>query len=441
MIMQRREGRKMAPELIGLLGIVVLLVLIAFRMWIGVAMGIVGFLGLLVLRNSSVALGSLSQVPFNNLNNYALTVIPMFALMGMVIAESRIGSDLFKACNAWLGRVRGGLASATVVSSAFLGAICGSHMVSTVVMSKIALPEMKQYNYDDGFAAAAVSVGAPLSIIIPPSIPLIIYGIITEQPINKLFIAGLIPGIVMTIVFCVLITIMCRKNPKLGPKGDVPPLREKLRATLGIVPVILLFLLVFGGLYLNVFTTTESGAIGSAGAIIISICYKTLNGKKFMLALKETALTVGMIFSLLLGTYIFIRFITLSLLPAAVSGFIVGLDVSLPVLMVVLALIYIVLGMLIPEIPMVILTIPILYPALTAVGFDPIWLVIYVVLMMALGSITPPIGMVVFIVSGFSKVPIPKLFKAVSPFIIADLVVVILMCIFPIMATWLPSMM
>ena len=431
----------MSPEIIGLLGIVILLIFIALRMWIGVAMGVVGFVGLIILRTMNVALGSVAQVPFTNLNNYALTVIPMFALMGMVIAETRIGADLFKACNAWLGRIRGGLATATVVSSGFLGAICGSHMVSTVVMSKIALPEMKRYNYDNGFAAACVSVGAPLSIIIPPSLPLIIYGIITEEPINKLFIAGIIPGIIMVIVFCLLIIIMCRRNPELGPRGETPPLKEKMMATVGIIPVIVLFLLVFGGLYLNVFTTTESGAIGSAGAIIISICYKSLNGKKFMLALKETALTVGMIFSLLLGTYIFIRFITLSHLPFAVSGFIVGMNVSMPVLMIVLALIYIILGMLIPEIPMIILTIPILYPALTAVGFDPIWLGIYVVLMMALGAVTPPIGMVVFMVSGFSGVPVPKLFKSVAPFIIADLVVVVLMCVFPAMALWLPSMM
>ena len=431
----------MTPELIGLLGIVILLIFVALRMWIGVAMGVIGFVGLIILKNMTTALGSVAQVPFTNLNNYALTVIPMFALMGMVIAETRIGVDLFKACNAWFGRFRGGLASATVVASGFLGAICGSHMVSTVIMSKVALPEMKRYNYEEGFAAASVSVGAPLSIIIPPSLPLIIYGIITEQPINKLFMAGIIPGVVMVIAFCLLISIMSKIKPELGPKADAVPLKEKIKTTAGIIPVVILFLLVFGGLYLNVFTTTESGAIGSAGAIIISIVYKSINGKKFALALKETALTVGMIFSLLLGTYIFIRFITLSQLPFAVSGFLVGLNVSIPVMMVVLALIYIILGMLIPEIPMIILTIPILFPALTAVGFDPIWLGIYVVLMMALGAITPPIGMVVFMVSGFSKVSVPKLFKAVSPFIIADLIVVVLMCIFPMMATWLPSMM
>ena len=431
----------MTPEIIGLIGIVILLVLIALRMWIGAAMGVVGFVGLIVLRNMNVALGSAALVPFTNLNNYALTVIPMFALMGMVIAESRIGSDLFKACNAWFGRFRGGLASATVVSSGFLGAICGSHMVSTVIMSKVALPEMKRYNYNDAFAASSVSVGAPLSIIIPPSLPLIIYGIITQQPINKLFMAGLIPGVVMVIVFCMVIFVMCRIKPELGPTADAVPFKEKLKTTAGIIPVVALFLLVFGGLYLNVFTTTESGAIGSAGAIIISICYKSLNGKKFMLAMKETVMTVGMIFSLLLGTYIFIRFITLSQLPFAVSNFLVGMNASIPVLMLVLALIYIILGMLIPEIPMIILTIPILFPALTALGFDPIWLGIYVVLMMALGAITPPIGMVVFMVSGFSKVSAPKLFKSVAPFIIADLAVIFLMCVFPSMATWLPSMM
>ena len=431
----------MAPELIALLAIVVLVILIAFRMWIGVAMGIVGFFGIALLRNMDVAMDAVAEVPFANINSYTLTVIPMFALMGMVIAESRIGTDLFKACNAWLGRVRGGLASATVVTSGMLGAICGSHMVSTVILSKIALPEMKRYDYDESFACSTVAVGAPLSIIIPPSLPLILYGIITEQPIGKLFIAGIIPGIIMVLVFLALIQVMCRRNPALGPKGEKLPLKQMLKLTVGVIPVLILFLLVLGGIYLNVFTTTESGAIGAAGAVIISVCYKTLNGKKFFLALKETAMTLGMVFSLLLGTYVFIRFITLSRLPFAVSNFFIGLNAPLPVLMLVLALIYIILGMLIPEIPMIILTIPILYPALSALGFDPIWLGVYVVLMMALGAITPPIGMVVFIVSGLSGVSVPKLFKAVAPFVVADLIVILIICIFPILVTWLPGLM
>jgi tripartite ATP-independent transporter DctM subunit len=410
-------------------------------MWIGVAMGIVGLVGLVALRGMDQALLAAAEVPFSNVNSYTLTVIPMFALMGMVISESSIGTDLFKACNAWLGSIRGGLASATVATSGLLGAICGSHMVGTVIMSKIALPEMKRYKYNEDFAAATVCAGAPLSIIIPPSLPLIMYGIITEQSIGKLFISGIFPGVVMIVVFIILITVICTRNPALGPKGDNTQFIDKIKLSKGIIPVVILFVVVLGGIYAGVFTTTESGAIGSVGAVVIALIYKSLNGKKLLLAVKETAMTIGMIFSLLLGTYIFIRFITYSKIPFAVSDFLVNLDAPMPVLMIALAVIYIVLGMLIPEIPMIILTIPILYPALVSVGFDPIWLGIYVVLMMALGAVTPPIGMVVFIVSGLSGVSVPKLFKAVVPFIIGDFVVIILICIFPQMATWLPSLM
>ena len=431
----------MSPEIIGLIAIVCLVICIALRMWIGVAMGMIGFIGLIVLRGSKQALMAVAEVPFSNINSYTLTVIPMFALMGMIISETKIGSELFRACYAWLGQIRGGLAAATVATSGLLGAICGSHMVGTVIMSKIALPEMKRYKYDESFGAASVCVGAPLSIIIPPSLPLIMYGILTEHSVGKLFMSGIIPGIVMICVFIAIIVIVCTRKPELGPKGEKFTFPEKVKMSRGIVPVVILFILVLGGIYTGVFTTTESGAIGSAGAIIIALCYKSLNGKKFLLAVKETALTLGMLFALLLGTYVFIRFIAYSKLPFAISGFLVDLNAPMPIMMLVLAVIYIVLGMLIPEIPMLILTVPILYPALMAVGFDPIWLGIYIVLMMALGAITPPIGMVVFIVSGLSGVNVPKLFKAVVPFIVGDLIVIVLVCIFPAMATWIPSMM
>jgi len=431
----------MAPELVGILGVIVMLLLISMRMWIGVAMGVVGIIGIAILRNWDLAIENAAAVSFANVNSYTLTVIPMFALMGMIIAESRIGTDLFNACNAWLGRVRGGLASTTVVASGFLGAICGSHTVSTVILSKMALPEMKRYNYHDGFAAATVAVGAPFSIVIPPSLALILYAILTEQPVGKMFIAGIIPGILMVLAALALIRIMCTIKPELGPKGEKFSLREKLKATLGIIPVIILFLLVLGGIYIKVFTTTESGAIGAVGAIIISLCYKTLNGKKFLIALKETAMTVGMVFSLLLGTYIFIRFITLSQLPNALTNFMVGLNAPVPVIMLMLALVYILLDMVMPEIPMIILSVPIIYPAMMVLGFDPIWLGIYIALWMALAAITPPIGMVVFIISGMSGVPVTKIFKSVMPFIAADAFVIILICIFPVLVTWLPSLM
>ncbi|MDR0851927.1 MAG: TRAP transporter large permease subunit, partial [Clostridiales Family XIII bacterium] len=326
----------MSPEIVGLLAIVALVLLIMFRMWIGVAMGLVGLVGLIVLRGMDQAMLMAADVPFSNVNSYTLTVIPMFALMGMVISESSIGTDLFKACNAWLGSIRGGLASATVATSGLLGAICGSHMVGTVIMSKIALPEMERYQYDKTFGAATVCAGAPLSIIIPPSLPLIMYGIITEQSIGKLFMSGIIPGIVMIVVFIIIITIYCTKNPEKGPKGEKLSFVQKIKLSRGIIPVVVLFVVVLGGIYAGIFTTTESGAIGSVGAVIIALIYKSLNGKKFMLAIKETAMTIGMIFSLLLGTYIFIRFITYSRIPFAVSNFMVGLDAPMPVLMLAL---------------------------------------------------------------------------------------------------------
>ncbi|MCL2366498.1 MAG: TRAP transporter large permease [Oscillospiraceae bacterium] len=431
----------MAPELIGGLGVVLLIILIALRMWIGVAMGIVGFLGLILLRNLNLALVSAAEVPFAQINNYTLTVVPMFALMGMIIAESRIGKDLFKACNVWMGHTKGGLAYATMMASAGIGAISGSHMVSTVIMSKIALPEMKRFKYDDGFSAACVVSAAPLSIILPPSLPLIVYGIITEQPIGHLFIAGIMPGILFFGALNAVIFVLMKKHPEYGPRGEKSTFKQKIRSSVSVLPIAMLFILVFGGIYSGIFTTTESGAIGSAGAIVISLAYKTLNGKNFMLALKETATTLGMVFSLLLGTYIFIRFITLSQLPFFITGFIIGLDASMPVMMLALAAIYIFMAMFLPEIPLIILTVPILFPALMAVGFDPIWYGIFMVLIMSLGSFTPPVGMLVFILSGLSGVPVPKLFKACVPFISVDLFMILMISIFPSIVTWLPSRM
>ena len=432
----------MSPPVIGLIAIAVLLILIMMRMWIGVAMGIVGVIGLIILKGLDTTLIQLADVPFMNINSYTLTVVPMFTFMGMIIAESKIGSDLFGACNAWLGKRRGGLASATVVTSGLLGAITGSHLVGTVILSKVALPEMKRFKYKEEFASAVVAVGAPLSIIIPPSLPLIIYGIITEQPISKLFISGIIPGLIMILVFVGIIVFTCIRNPDQAPRAEINlRLREKMRATWGVLPVVVLFVLVLGGVYTGVFTTTESGAIGSVGALIISLSYKAINGKKFFVAVKETAMTLGMLFTMLMGTYIFIRFMTFSQLPQAISSFLVSLGAPMPVMILALAILYMLLGMFMPEIPMIILTVPVLFPGLQAIGFDPIWLGLFLVLMMALGAITPPIGMIVFLVSGLSGVQVPKLFRAVSPFIIGDLIVILLICIFPFLATWLPSLM
>ena len=431
----------MSNEMIGILGIVLLFIFLLLRMWVGVALGLVGFIGIIVMRGFSQSIAIMGGAPFQNITTYTITVLPMFTLMGMIIAESNIGRNLFKTGYNWIGNAPGGLSSASVVASGMLGAICGSHMVGTVIMTKIALPEMKRYKYDEGFATATIAAGAPLSIVIPPSMPLILYGILTEQNIGALFMSGLLPGLLMVLVFIAIITIQCSRRPELGPRGDKVPISEKFRSLGGIMPVILLFVLVLGGIYMGLFTTTESGAIGAIFACIIAFAMKSMNVKKLMIALKEAALTVCMMLFLLAGTYIFIGFITLSRLPFMLSNMIVSINANYWVIVIIVALLYIVLGMILPEITMVALTVPILFPALMAVGFHPIWLGIFITLMMALGAITPPIGMIVFIVSGLSGVPIVRIFKSCIPFIIGDLIVIFCVAVFPALATWIPSMM
>ena len=431
----------MSYEMIGILGVVLLFVFLLMRMWVGVALGLVGFIGILVMRTFDQSISVLGGAPFANITTYTITVLPMFTLMGMIISESNIGRNLFKVGYNWIGHAPGGLSSASVVASGMLGAICGSHMVGTVIMTKIALPEMKRYNYDEGFATATIAAGAPLSIIIPPSMPLILYGILAEQNIGALFMSGILPGVLMVLVFIAIITVTCARNPALGPRGDIVPLGEKVRSLTGILPVIILFLLVLGGLYLGIFTTTESGAVGAVFAGVIAVFTKSLNGKKLWVALKETALTVCMMLFLLAGTYIFIAFVTLSRLPFMLSNLIVGMNANYWTLVLALALLYIVMGMILPELTMIALTVPILYPALMAVGFHPIWLGIFITLMMALGAITPPIGMIVFIVGGLSGVPVVRIFKACIPFIVGDLIVIACVAIFPALATFIPSMM
>ena len=428
----------MSPEMIGILGVVVLFILIMCRMWIGVALGLVGFVGIIVMRGFTQGMSVLGDAPFTNITTYSITVLPMFTLMGMIIAESTIGKNMFKVGYNWIGDKPGGLASATVIASGFIGAICGSHMVGTVIMTKIALPEMKRYNYDEGLATATIASGAPLSIILPPSMPLILYGILTEQNIGQLFMSGIIPGIMIIIVFIAIITIKCARNEELGPRGDSVSWGEKFRSLVGVIPVIALFVIVLGGIYMGFFTTTESGAIGTVFAIIIAIITKSLNGKKMIVALKETALTVCMMLFMLAGTYIFIVFVTLSKLPFLLSNLIVSMEANYWLIMIAIGVLFIFLGIILPEITIVALTVPILFPALMAVGFDPIWLGIFITLMMALGAITPPIGMTVFIIGGMTGIPIMKIFNSCWPFIIGDMIVIILIAIFPSLATFIP---
>lgn len=431
----------MSPELIGVLGIALFIVLILCRVWVGAALAIVGFLGILVIQGMPQALATLGTAPFSNLDNYTITTIPMFTLMGMVIAETNIGSALYDAAYKFIGRCRGGLASATVVAGGLMGAITGSENVSTVIMSKIAYPPMKKLGYSDELATGSVAAGSPLAIIIPPSMPMIMYGILTETSIGKMFISGIVPGILMVLAFVVTIWLLCVVKPSYGPKGPKFALKEAMKSLVGVLPTVVLFLLVLGGIYTGLCTTTEAGAVGALGALIIAGVTKQLNWEKIKTILKGTVLTTGFVLFLLAGTYVFIQFIAISKLPFFITEFITSLNVSKYVVLLLVAIMYIILGMCLPAMTMMVLTIPLLFPAMSALGFDAVWFGLFVVLMQALGGITPPVGMVVYILGGTTGIPITKIFKGAMPFVIAELIVILLVCIIPGLATWLPSVM
>lgn len=432
----------MSNELIGLLGIIVLFIMLAARLWIGSAMALVGFLGILIMRNGVQAMTILASQPFGTQNNYTMTVVPMFVLMGMVVSRTNIGSGMFRCMNAWIGRFKGGLASATVLASGLLGAITGSHMAGTIIMSKIALPEMKRYNYDEGLASGAIAGGAPLAIIIPPSIPMIMYGIITEENIGELFIAGIIPGIVLMIIYIIIISqVVCRRDPAKAPPSPRTSWGEKFKSVLGLLPMIVLFILVLGGIYAGWFTTTEAGAVGAFGAILIGFATRQLNFKKLWGCIMDSVLLTGTIAIMLIGTNIFIYFMSMSKIPFFLSNLVTSFNVPATVVIIIIAVVYIILGMFMPDNPMVVLTIPILYPIVSSLGVDGIWFGIFVVFMMALGSITPPVGMVVYLLGGLTKIPVNKIFKGVMPFIVGMVIVIVLLVIFPDMATFLPNMM
>ncbi|MBE6998323.1 MAG: TRAP transporter large permease [Ruminococcaceae bacterium] len=430
-----------SPEMIGVLGIIVLMVLLALKMWVGAAMTLVSVIGIILLKNVDVAWMAAGSSAFKNLNAYSFTVVPMFTLMGMIISESTMGQDLYAAAYAWVGRFRGGLASATVVACGVLGAISGSSHVGVLVMSRSALPEMRKNGYEESFAAGSVVAGAPLSILIPPSMAFILYGIITENSVGKLFMSGVGVGVLQMIMYVVVIYIMCRIHPELGPKGPKLPLRERLRTLAKIIPVLLLMVAVLGGIYTGKFTTTEAGAVGAFGSMLLAFIFRQITVKNFMKALRETAVLSGMIFFLIGSTYLFVTFMSLSRLPMMLSTMIVSWSVPKWVISVALIVLYFILGMFLPETAMVLLTIPVLYSALIKVGYDPIWLGAFVVKLMAIGSISPPVGMVCYTMNGITGIKLDKIFKGVVPYLIVDVVILILMILFPGIATWLPNMM
>lgn len=429
----------MNPVHIGIVGIFFLFVLLAFRMQIGFSMALVGFLGFSVLGSLDSAFSILGMEAFKTGTAYSLTVIPLFILMGQFANHSRMGFEIYETIYRWLGFLPGGLSMATTGACAGFAAISGSSLATAATMGMVALPEMKRLKYDDSLATGCIAAGGTLGILIPPSTVLIIYGILTEQPIATLFIAGILPGLLLSGLFIVTIFIMTKYRPHLGPPGPRFTMKEKIYSLKGTWGLLLLFLLVMGGLYTGWFTPTEAAGVGAFGALLITIMKRRLTWNNMRGSLTETTKTTAMVFVILIGANIFGYFLTISQIPDQLSGWIVALGLNRYIVMAMLVVVYIILGCFMEGLAIMVLTIPIVFPMVLEMGFDPIWFGIIITLVMEMSLITPPVGINVFIISGVAKdVPMYTIFRGILPFWFAMLACIILIIIFPQIALFLP---
>jgi len=432
----------MDSTLLSILILVFMFIVLFCGMPIGFAMGLSAVLGTLLLIDAQAAFSLLGQTAYDTAVTYNLSVVPMFVLMGYIAGGAGLSEALYRACNAWLGHRRGGLALATIGGCGAFAAICGSSIATAATMAQIALPEMRRYNYDDRLATGAVAAGGTIGILIPPSIIMVIYGLLTETSISKLFLAGFLPGLLTVAGFMLTITIMTRINPRLGPRAEPAPMVVKLAALRSVWGPVLLFLLVIGGLYFGVFSPTEAAGIGAVGAFALGVLNRGFDGEALRQALLDTVRTTAMIFTILIGAILFNNFLILASMPNLVSGWITGLPLGKLAILLVIIGMYFVLSCLLDSLAMILLTIPIVFPIVSALGYDPVWFGIIIVMVVELGLITPPIGMNVFVIKGIAReVPLYTIFRGVTPFIVAQIILIAVLIAFPEIALWLPSTM
>ena len=428
--------------LLALLILCFMFLLLAVGMPIGFAMGLSAFVGTLLLIDGQAALALLGQTAYDTAVTYNLSVVPMFVLMGYLAGEAKLSEALYRACNAWLGHRRGGLALATIGGCGAFAAICGSSLATAATMAQIALPEMRRYNYDDRLATGAVAAGGTIGILIPPSVIMVIYGLLTETSISSLFLAGFLPGLMTVIGFMLAIGVITRLDPRLGPPGLRTSARDRLLALRNVWGPAVLFLLVIGGLYFGVFSPTEAASIGAVGALLLGLLNGSLDRQGIARSLLETVKTTAMIFTILIGAILFNNFLILAAMPSLVSGWITGLPLGNTAILLVIIGMYFVLGCLLDSLAMILLTIPIVFPIIKTLGYDPVWFGIIIVMVVELGLITPPIGMNVFVIKGIARdVPLETIFRGVTPFIVVQIALIALLIAFPGLALWLPSTM
>lgn len=426
----------------GLMGIGLLILLLFSSMPIGPVMALTGLIGFGYLINLDASLSILGTSPYRSASNHAMSTIPLFMLMGLLCFHAELSKDVYSTLRNWMGRLPGGLAMSTVGGCAGFAAVSGSSLATAVTMGTLALPEMRRYKYADSMACGCVAAGGSIGILIPPSVPFIIYASLTEESIGKLFIAGVIPGLMETVFYILAIYIICRARPEIGPPGPSSTFKEKIISLKDTWGILVLFVLVIGGIYAGIFTPSEAAGVGAFGALLLGLVKKKLNRQNILAALADASRNTAMLFLMLIGADIFGYFLTMSQIPFLISEFVTALPVPSGVTLGAILFVYIILGCIMPIIPAIILTVPIFFPVVTGLGYDPIWFGVIVVTMAEMGQITPPVGINVFALSGVAKdVPLVTIFRGILPFLLADIVRVILIFAFPALALWLPSLM
>jgi tripartite ATP-independent transporter DctM subunit len=425
---------------IGLAGLAALFALFILRMPVGLSMLTVGFFGTAAISGFAKALPTLSSETFAIASFYQLVIIPMFVLMGNIAGASGMGRDLYNAAYAWVGHVRGGLASATIIACACFASLCGSAAASAVTMGRVALPEMTRFKYDDALATGTVASGGTLGFIFPPSAGLVIYSILTEQPLAKLFLAGVVPGLILTLLFLVTIGLVTRSRPEAGPAGPGADMSSRIHALRQAAAIIGVIAVTIGGMYMGVFTPIEASGVGAFLAGAVGFARGRLNLAKLKVVILQTMRTTAMIFLILMGAYVFIPFMTLSQLPEVVVTFLLSFDVGTTGLLIIIILTYLALGTFMEDFSMLILTLPVVMPLLKALGVDLVWFGIIAVLVIQMGILSPPVGLNVFIVKGIvPHVPLYTIYRGIWPFWCAMGLLIALLLMFPWIALMLPS--
>jgi len=431
-----------STDAVAVIGFLVLFALMLLRVPVGMAMGLVGVTGFGYIVGGGPTLKMIGQTSMRTVTDYTFGVIPMFLLMGAFVTVSGMSRELFRAANTWLGHLRGGLGFATILACGGFAAISGSSVATAATFSTVAYPEMRRYNYPQSFACGVVAAGGSLGAMLPPSTVLAVYGIITEQDIGKLFVAGILPGLLAICMYITTIVIMGLVRPGFLPSGKRASWKERLGSVREVWAPLLLFVFVIGGLYGGWFTPTEAGGMGAAGAFIIGVVRGRLSRKDIRASLLQATRTAAAVFTVLIGALLFGYFLTVTQTPQKITMFLTGLGLGRYGVLALIMLMYLLLGCLMDALAMVILTVPVMFPVILSLGFDPIWFGVIIVMTVELGLIHPPVGMIVFVIkSVVHDVDFLTIFKGVLPFIVTDLIRLTILIAFPMIALYLPSRM